>query len=45
MAARYVKLVDAEETTLRFWQEIYDEQGQLVEIHDKYPVDKAHRKA
>ncbi len=41
--ARYVKEVDARETTLRFWQEIYDDQGRLVEIHEKYPVDKGHR--
>jgi len=43
--ARYLKEVDANESTLRFWQEIYDEQGELVEIHDKYPVDKGHQKA
>lgn len=22
------------------WQEIYDQEGKLVEIHEKYPVDK-----
>ncbi len=43
--ARYLKEVDAQETTLRFWQEIYDEQGKLVEVHEKYPVDKGHQKA
>ena len=43
--ARYLKEVDAEETTLRFWQQIYDERGRLVEIHEKYPLDKGHRKA
>jgi len=43
--ARYLKEVDANESTLRFWQEIYDEQGKLVEIHDKHPVDKGHQKA
>ncbi|HEX9572279.1 MAG TPA: hypothetical protein VF969_08495 [Burkholderiales bacterium] len=43
--ARYLKEVDANESTLRFWQEIYDEQGKLAEIHDKYPVDKGHQKA
>ena len=32
------------EITVRFWQEIYDDQGTLVEIHEKYPVDKGHRK-
>ena len=42
--ARYVKEVDAQETTVRFGQEIYDEQGKLVEVHEKYPVDKGHRK-
>ncbi|MFN4219227.1 MAG: hypothetical protein ACK4HB_08150 [Candidatus Bipolaricaulia bacterium] len=42
--ARYVKEVDAEETTTRFWQEIYNERGELVEIHEKYPVDMGHRK-
>jgi len=42
--ARYVKEVDANETTVRFWQEIYDDHGQLVEIHEKFPVDKGHRK-
>jgi hypothetical protein len=34
--------VDAREITLRFWQEIYDEQGTLVEVHEKYPLDKGH---
>lgn len=43
--ARYWKEVDSTEATLRFWQEIYDDQGKLVEVHDKFPVDKGHRKA
>ena len=42
--ARYVKEVDAGENTLSFFQEIYDESGQIVEIHEKYPVDKGHTK-
>lgn len=42
--ARYIKEVDKYETTLRFLQEIYDERGKLVEIHEKYPVDKGHKK-
>lgn len=42
--ARYFKDVDADEMTLRFWQEIYDDQGKLVETHEKYPVDKGHEK-
>ncbi len=42
--ARYLKEVNAEEVTLRFWQEIYDDEGRLVEVHEKYPVDKGHEK-
>jgi len=42
--ARYLKRVDAAETTLRFWQEIYDESGKLMEIHQKFPVDEGHRR-
>jgi hypothetical protein len=42
--ACYFKEVDSKEVTVRFWQEIYDDQGTLVEIHEKYPVDKGHRK-
>jgi len=42
--ARYVKEVDASETTVKFYQEIYDERGNLVEVHEKYPVDRGHRK-
>jgi hypothetical protein len=38
-----VKEVDAEEETLRFWQEIGDERGKLVEIHGKYPQDTGHQ--
>ncbi len=41
--ARYVKEVSASEQTIRFYQEIYNERGELVEIHEKYPVDKGHR--
>lgn len=42
--AIYVKTVDANETTLSFMQEIYDEKGNLAEIHEKYPIDKGHIK-
>jgi hypothetical protein len=42
--ALYLKEVDENENTLRFWQKIYDEDGKLVEIHEKFPVDKGHRK-
>ena len=41
--ARYVKEVDASESTIRFLQEIYDESGALAEIHRKFPVDEGHR--
>lgn len=42
--AIYWKEVDQDETTLRFWQEIHDESGRLVEIHEKFPVDRGHKK-
>ena len=42
--ARYVKEVDADEVTVRFYQEIYDGTGKLIEIHHKYPVDQGHQK-
>ncbi len=42
--ARYVKEVDAEEVTVAFWQEIYDNQGVMIELHEKYPIDKGHIK-
>lgn len=43
-SARYLKEVDADEKTLCFWQEIYDEQGRLAERHQKYPADTGHEK-
>ena len=42
--ARYLKEVDSQENTVRFWQEIFDDTGRIVEIHVKFPVDKGHRK-
>lgn len=41
---RYVKVVNADEKTLSFAQEIYDRTDTLIEIHEKFPVDKGHRK-
>ena len=41
--ARYVKEVDAEELTVRFYQEVFDGEGRIREIHEKYPVDSGHR--
>lgn len=40
--ARYVKEVDINENALRFYQEIYDNEGRLIEVHHKYPIDEAH---
>ena len=42
--ALYLKEVNSAEITLRFWQEVYDENNILREIHEKYPVDKGHKK-
>ena len=41
--ARYVKEVDSNEATVRFYQEIYDGNGELREVHHKYPVDLGHQ--
>lgn len=42
--AKYLKEVDGEEVTIKFWQEIYDDKNVLKEIHEKYPVDTGHKK-
>lgn len=42
--ARYVKEVDQNEETLRFYQEIFDDKDVLVEVHEKYPIDHGHRR-
>ena len=42
--ARYVKHVDADEQALSFRQEVYDENGNLIEIHEKYPDDTGHQR-
>ena len=44
-SARYVKEVDNAERTIKFYQEIYDDKGRIVEIHEKYPVNKGHTRA
>ena len=41
--ARYSKEVDAAENTVRFAQEIYDQAGRLVAVHEKFPVDLGHK--
>jgi len=43
-SAMYVKQTDKDENTVRFWQEIYDNQGVLTEIHHKFPIDTGHQK-
>ncbi len=42
--AKYLKEVNGEEITIKFWQKIYDQNNILKEIHEKYPVDKGHQK-
>jgi hypothetical protein len=42
--ARYIKEVDASEATVRFAQEIYDRDGRLVSVHEKFPVDLGHQR-
>ena len=42
--ALYVKEVDSNEVTVRFYQEVFDADGRLCEVHEKYPVDLGHRK-
>lgn len=42
--AKYVKITNASEITLSFTQEIYNDKNELVEIHEKYPIDKGHVK-
>lgn len=42
--ARYVKEVNVNEETLRFYQEIYNDKKELIEVHEKYPKDLGHKK-
>jgi hypothetical protein len=42
--AVYLKQVDVNEVTVSFIQEIYNAEGELIEIHKKYPVDEGHIK-
>lgn len=42
--ARYIKIVDAKEFTLQFWQEILNDKNEIVEIHHKFPRDLGHQK-
>jgi hypothetical protein len=40
---RMVKIVDADENTLLVVQEIYNDDGELVEQHQKFPTDTGHQ--
>ena len=42
--ARYIKKVDNQEKTSKFYQEIYDKDNNLIEIHEKFPEDRGHEK-
>ncbi|MDI6891142.1 MAG: hypothetical protein QMC83_09460 [Thermodesulfovibrionales bacterium] len=42
--ARYIKEVDDREETVKFYQEIYNGKGNLIEIHEKFPMDKGHKR-
>lgn len=42
--ARYIKVVNTEEETVSFTQEIYNSARELTHIHEKYPIDKGHQK-
>jgi hypothetical protein len=41
--ARYIKVTDEKEITLSFVQEIYNNDNELISIHEKYPKDKGHQ--
>ncbi len=41
---RIVKIVDGNESTVSFFQEVYDDNGKLIETHQKYPEDTGHQK-
>jgi hypothetical protein len=40
---RMIKIVDENEITLQVIQEIYDDEGRLIEQHQKYPIDSGHQ--
>lgn len=40
---RIIKIVDASENTLQVVQEIYNDAGELVEYHQKFPEDTGHQ--
>jgi len=40
--SRYEKLVDSDEKTISFVQKIIDKNGTVIEVHEKFPIDKGH---
>lgn len=40
--ARYVKEVDTQEVTTRIVQEVYNDEGRLIAVHQKFPEDTGH---
>jgi|JI7StandDraft_1071085.scaffolds.fasta_scaffold521057_1 hypothetical protein len=40
---RIIKIVDKDEKTLFLIQEIYNDDGELVESHQKFPTDTGHQ--
>jgi hypothetical protein len=38
-----VKEVNGNEIKVSFWQEIFDKHGTMIEIHEKFPIDKGHK--
>ena len=40
--ALYHKTVDAGENTVKIVQEIYDDRGRLIGLHEKFPIDNGH---
>jgi hypothetical protein len=41
---RMVKIVDEHEITIQLVQEIYNDAEELIERHQKYPVDTGHER-
>jgi len=42
--AHYIKEVDATEKTTRFTQHIFNADGKLIEVHEKFPIDLGHKR-
>jgi len=41
---KYVKVVNCDEDPILLYQDIFNERGELVEIHERFPADKGHRR-